>query len=146
MSKHIGPRNYRSEVISFLEFLSSLKGQELTTREVPPEELVIKFCQLWFDDIFIPGGTYLDALKGDVPEESIEEFWSQFNVSEQDALAFFHRFFELRLQVVTKNEESLEGLYQSEAWGNIIKDAELALAAFSENGYSVRDPLKALAS
>ena len=150
-------RDHRAEVLGFLRYVAYGESSAATegVRQADAD-FALKVCALWFDQIFVPGVSYFDGIKGDEvhgdevkgdrSEADVELFNSCFSAGELEALERFHRFFELRVKVRKKGgtrefsrresnlNESNWGageLFKSNFWGYLAKDARAALSAFA---------------
>jgi hypothetical protein len=113
----------RREVILFLGLLSSLDCQQALARSLSSETVTFELCRLWFDEIYSPGRSYLDGLKGDRSPDEIEQFWTGFTDDEQAALKRFHRFFELRMEMLPDEARARESFPENDLWISITRDA-----------------------
>ena len=120
-------RDYRREVLAFLQLLASADRQECADLGVPIEDVPAELCRFWFDDIYIPSENYFDALKGDISEQQIAEFEACFTEDDLLALARFHRFLELRLDMLPEIEDRYKSLNNSQLWQDVMKDAKNTL-------------------
>jgi len=122
---------HRARVIGFLAFLSGHAG--VPSREnnsIVRNDLPQVLSGLWFDEIFLPSRRYLDCLKGDQAESASAAFWSEFSQPERNALERFHRFFELRLEMMERGLKRGDGEDILNFWSHTVKDAALALNSF----------------
>lgn len=116
--------NPRSQLFEALELIALSSQQQLTSSQL------IELCKLWFDDIYVPSKSYFDALKGDYWDVHAENFISCFSEDELELLARFHRFFELRIEILRKEDDTLKTIADSTHWKHIVKDAKNTLALF----------------
>ena len=74
-AKEIQCKKVRDQVVLFLLFITSddcLKAYENT---IPQERLAFELSRIWFDEIYVPGMTYLvNGLKGDFSEKKSKQF------------------------------------------------------------------------
>ena len=120
-------REYRKEVVAFLQLIASFDRQENADLGVPPEDVPAELCRFWFDDIYLPSENYFDAPKGDISAEAVSDFEASFSDDDLLALARFHRFLELRLEMLPEVEHRFKCLYESELWEDVMKDAQNTL-------------------
>ena len=131
----------RQRVILFLAFLSSPECQEACARHITGEELGFELCRLWFDDIYVPGGRYIDGWKESRSRADGEQFWATFTEEEQAALERFHRFLELRLDMLPDEALRQEVFPQNNLWMSITRDASHALEALLMDADGLRQEL-----
>ncbi len=113
----------RERVIAFLLFLTSRNCFEMLGKFVAPEKLGYELCRIWFDEIYAPGTRYLETLKGDYCAEETRRFEACFEVEELVELERFHRFFELRLEMLSRLQPEAGAFPQNQSWQNLIKHA-----------------------
>lgn len=123
MKPETQPQNIRDRVIDFLLFLASEKHWRASRRLIAPELLAFELSRLWFDEIYAPGGRYLESLKGDFSQEKAQEFRSYFSDEEMESLERFHRFFELRIDMLPETARQKGIFPESDAWRNIMRHA-----------------------
>ncbi len=114
----------RERVIAFLLFLTSERCFETLEKFVAPEKLGYELCRIWFDEIYAPSERYLETLKGDYSEQKTRDFEKCFDVEELIEMERFHRFFELRLDMLSKKHKNRAAYPQSNSWKNLIKHAK----------------------
>lgn len=117
------PQNIRERVIDFLLFLSSEEHLRACRRLMPPELLAFELSRLWFNEIYAPGARYLESLKGDFSPEKARQFQECFSEEEFAALERFHRFFELRIDMLPETARQKGIFPESDAWRNIMRHA-----------------------
>lgn len=120
-------RSHRKRVTLVLAFLSSEECREACRQVVPPERLAYEWCRLWFDEIYLPSVRYLEGLKGDRSEEEVEAFRACFRSEELEAMERFHRFLELRVEMLSEEAHRKEAFPQSDAWDSIVRHAGYVL-------------------
>lgn len=117
----------RERVALVLAFLSSPTCQEACHRVLDPERLAYEWCRVWFDEVYVPSLRYLDGLKGDRSEEDVAAFWDAFSDEEKEVLERFHRFLELRVDMLSEEVHRRASFPQSDAWDSIVRHAEYVL-------------------
>lgn len=120
-------RSHRNRVTLVLALLSSEECRQACHRILAPERLAYEWCRLWFDEIYVPSRRYLDGLKGDWSEEATDEFRACFSEAELDALERFHRFLELRVDMLSDEAHQRESFPQNDAWDSIVRHAGYVL-------------------
>lgn len=121
----------RQRVILYLAFLSSRDCQSICSRFAKAEKLAFQLCRLWFDEIYTPGTRYIDGLKGTRSEVEADEFWSDFTEEERMALERFHRFLELRIDMLPADAKEREIFPQNDLWISVTRDASHVLEALA---------------
>lgn len=107
----------------FLAFLTSEECLEACRRYVAPDVLAAELSRLWFDDIYVPGESYLDGLKGDRSEEAVRHFRACFSEDELAALERFHGFFELRIDMAANREHGRAFFPENDSWRALVRHA-----------------------
>lgn len=116
-------QNIRERVIDFLLFLSSEEHWRASCLLMPAERLAFELSRLWFNEIYAPGRRYLESLKGDFSPKKAQEFRECFSDEEMESLERFHRFFELRIDMLPETARQ-QGIFpESDAWRNIMRHA-----------------------
>lgn len=133
----------RERVVIFLAFLTSEDCQNACRQYARPEELAAALSRLWFNDIYAPGQSYLDGLKGDRSIEDLERFEACFSDSERAILERFHGFFELRLDFVTNRVLGRAFFPDNDSWRGLIKHAAYVLAELEPDPDRLRTLLAA---
>ncbi len=113
----------REQVVQFLLFMTSEKTIKALKRFIPSERVAFELSRLWFEEIYTPSTRYLTSLKGDFSEERAEQFRKSFSEEEFEALERFHRFFELRIDMLTERHIQQRIFPQEDMWQNILRDA-----------------------
>jgi hypothetical protein len=129
----------RERAVVFLLFLTSEESLEACHKFIAPENLSLKLARIWFDEIYVPGVRYLDGgLRGDYSKGEVERFRRSFTEEELNALERFHRFFELRLEMIPTSSR-VSGVWpQNDSWDNVVKDARNLLNLFALDADSLR--------
>ncbi len=135
--------DFRERVVVFLAFLTSEECRAACRRHALPEELAAALARLWFDEIYVPGDSYLDGLKGDHSDEDLERFHACFSDDELAALERFHGFFELRLDFVSNSALGRAFFPDNDSWRSLIKHAAYLLADLDPNPDRLRALLAA---
>ncbi len=133
----------RERVVIFLAFLTSKDCQNACRQHARPEELAAALSRLWFNDIYVPGQSYIDGLKGDRSLEDLERFEACFNDNERAILERFHGFFELRLDFVTNRVLGRAFFPDNDSWHGLIKHAAYVLAELEPDPDRLRTLLAA---
>jgi len=117
----------RNRIIFFLLFLTSEKCIEECSKSTSQEKLIFKLSKIWFNDIFVPGKVFIDAVKNGYSEENSRIFQDCFDVEEYDVLERFHLFFDLRLNMLSDKSKKNAEFPITDMWENILKDARHVL-------------------
>lgn len=127
---------------TLLALLSSEEAQQRLAAGVTRERVAFELSRAWFDIVYLPGGQYLGGLKGDFSAEAAETFRDSFDPVEIRALERFHRFFELRVEMVGTEAIAERRIPIDERWRGIMKDAGYLLQDLEEDvsGFSARLP------
>ncbi len=120
--------DFRERVVVFLAFLTSEECQAACRRHALPEELAAALARLWFDEIYVPGESYLHGLKGDRSGEDLARFNACFTDDELAELERFHGFFELRLDFVSNTALGRAFFPDNDSWRSLLKHAAYVLA------------------
>lgn len=120
-------RSPRKRVTLVLAFLSSGACRRACHQILAPERLAYEWCRLWFDDVYVPSRRYLRGLKGDWSEEAVARFRAGFTDEELEALERFHRFLELRVDMLSDEDHERERFPQNDAWDSIVRHAGYVL-------------------
>jgi len=136
----ISPQETRERVIFFLLLMTSKDALDACQEFFPQEKLAFELSRLWFDEIYTPGLSYLDdSLKGDYSEEKIRQFEDAFEVEEIIELERFHRFFELRIEMLQAKHKKAGNFPESDLWRNMVKHASYLLQALTPNARKLQD-------
>lgn len=137
----------RTRVTLVLAVLSSDECRRACHQVLAPERFAYEWCRLWFDEVYVPSLRYLDGLKGDRSEEAVSRFWACFTDEEKEALERFHRFLELRVEMLPDEAHERESFPQSDAWDSIVRHAGYVLEDLEAvDPDAVRDEVAALVS
>ena len=140
-----GPVNWRDRIVVFLAFLTSPECLAVCKRQAEPEALAAALTRLWFDDLYVPGTSCVDGLKGAHSERQIAEFEAWFSEDELKSLARFHGFFDLRLNFVTNAVFGRGFFPENDSWQSILKHASYVLAELEPDPDRIRTALVSLA-
>ena len=135
--------DFRERVVVFLAFLTSEGCQAACRRHALPETLAAALARLWFDEIYVPGESYLHGLKGDRSDDDLDRFYACFSDDERAALERFHGFFELRIDFVTNSALGRAFFPDNDSWRSLIKHAAYVLADLDPNPDRLRALLAA---
>lgn len=135
--------DHRQRVATLLALLASEKSQEVLARRTSRERVAFELTRVWFDEIYVPSGRYLGGLKGDFSREAAETFNDAFDPVEMAAMERFHRFFELRMEMLPRDFIEAEGIPIDERWRSLMRDAGYLL---EDLDVDVRDRARRLAS
>lgn len=117
-------QSIRDRVIDFLLFLSSEECLSACRQSlVPWEKLAYELARIWFNEIYSPGIHYIGSLKGDFSPQEAQEFQENFSEDELASLERFHRFFELRMDMLPESARRAEIFPENDAWRNIMRHA-----------------------
>lgn len=117
----------RERVILFLVLLTSDEIRQACATILPPDKLAFAWCRLWFDEIYVPSTRYLDGIKGDRVEDAVARFRAAFSDAELAALERFHRFLELRIDMLSEANREQASFPQNDAWDAVVRDASYLL-------------------
>ncbi|HUF10868.1 MAG TPA: hypothetical protein VMO47_16230 [Rhodothermales bacterium] len=126
--------DHRQRVLLFLKLLASTEATERLVGSAEPEEIADRLCNLWIDELFVPGLRYRDGLKGDRSASSVRDFEAQFSTSEIALLEQFHRFLELRLEMLPKRRAEETTFPRGDFWQSIIAHAGRVLEEIDPEG------------
>lgn len=129
----------RDRVTLFLALLASDACREACHQVLPPERFAFVWCRLWFDEVYVPSSRYLDGLKGDRSEEAVEAFRAAFTEEETEALERFHRFLELRVEMLPGDLARDESFPQNDAWDHVVRHAGYALEELEPDPASLKE-------
>jgi len=117
-------QSIRDRVIDFLLFLSS-EGCLDASRQglIHWEKLAYELARIWFNEIYSPGIRYIGSLKGDFSPQEAQDFQEHFSEEELESLERFHRFFELRMDMLPESARQAEIFPENDAWRNIMRHA-----------------------
>lgn len=118
----------RKQVIAFLLLFTSPQCLQGLGRLLSPARVAFELSRIWFEEIYVPSRRYLTSLKGDFSEEDAERFWNCFSVEEYDRLERFHRFFELRVDMLSEEQRRNRSFPINQSWHNLQRDAGYLIA------------------
>jgi hypothetical protein len=114
-------------VLVFLSFFTSIESQQTLAPHLAPETRAYELSRIWFDDVFVPGIRYLEGIKGDRDENASTEFKSYFTEEEWKYIERFHRFLELRIDMIPESYRRKRQLPGNNLWESIVRDAAYLL-------------------
>lgn len=114
--------DHRRRVATLLTLLASEDNQRVLARRTGRERLAFELARAWFDDVYVPSSRYLGGLKGDYAPEAAELFRDAFDPVELAAMERFHRFFELRMDMIPGGLLE-ERVPVDERWRSLMRDA-----------------------
>jgi hypothetical protein len=117
----------RERIAVFLAVLTSEACWDACRPFISHEDLAATLCRIWFDDIYVPGHSYLQGLKGDRTEASVGEFWSHFTDEERAVMERFHGCLELRLDLLSNRSGGRAFFPDNDSWRSILRDARALL-------------------
>ena len=115
--------DHRQRITTLLGLLTSERAQQVLARRLGREQVAYALAQAWFDDVYVPGKRYLDSLKGDLQPEAVESFHGAFDPFERAAMERFHRFFELRIDMLPEDRLASRRIPIDDRWTSLMKDA-----------------------
>ena len=134
--------DYRGLVSTFLALLSSERIRDVLGRFIDPQHLAFELCRVWFDEIYVPGIAYFDGIKGDYSEVAAQAFRDAFDDDELAALERFHRFFELRVEMLRNQAREAGRFPDTDLWRNLVKDARYLLEDLEPQAAALRRRLE----
>ncbi len=137
-------RGARERVIVFLAFLSSEACREAFRSTVRQEDWASALLRVWFDEIYAPGDTYLNGLKGARRQTDVNSFEAAFDECERAVLARFHGCLELRLDLLSNRAQGRGHIPENDSWRSIVRDARAALSEVEPDPRRLQDLLAAL--
>lgn len=120
-------RSHQTRVTLVLAFLASDECRRAGHQILDPERFAYEWCRIWFDEVYVPSFRYLNGLKGDRSEEAADRFRACFTDEEMAALERFHRFLELRVEMLSEEDHERESFPQNDAWDSIVRHAGYVL-------------------
>jgi hypothetical protein len=126
--------DHRQRVLLFLHLFSSTAAVERLIKSSPPEDIADRLCSFWIDDIYVPGIRYRDGLKGDRTADDVNAFDRSFSKHERELLEQFHRFLELRLEMLPKRLPEEQVFPHGAFWQNIMAHARRILEEIDPEG------------
>lgn len=136
---------HRERIVLFLAFLTSRECLDLCRRAANPEDVAASLSGIWFDDLYVPGEGYLNAVKGDRHEDEVLRFQASFTESELQALERFHGFFELRASFLSNSRQGRAHFPENDSWQGLLRHADHVLSELEPDPDYLRSVLAALA-
>lgn len=135
MNEHSLPSltEVRDSVINFLVFFTSDQCEAACAKIFPGGKFAYELSRIWFDEIYWPGERYLESFKGDYSEAQAAHFRKAFNDDEWKTMERFHRFFELRIDMIPENHRLAAAFPNSASWQNLVKDAKYLVEELEPN-------------
>lgn len=133
----------RDRVVFFLLFLTSESCISACSPFADAEKIAYELCRIWFDDIYTPGLSYFESLKGDFSPEAAARFEDAFDVEELVELERFHHFFELRIGMLAKKFKGAATFPQNDSWRNLLRHARQVLALLEPDSAKLQARLEA---
>ena len=94
-----------------------------TIDSVEIEELAFGLCRLWMEEVYTPSRRNTDGFRGDYSETSAEFFNQCYSEDELFKIERFHRFLELRFDMIRRLQPDGKRLPVNDAWNQLAKDA-----------------------
>ena len=113
----------RRRITTLLGLLTSEEAQETLAKRLERPRLAYELACAWFDDAYVPSERYMDGLKGDLASEAAETFRDAFDPVEIAAMERFHRFFELRIDMMPPDLLASRRIPIDDRWRSLMKDA-----------------------
>ena len=113
----------RRRITTLLGLLASEEAQETLAKRLERPRLAYELACAWFDDAYVPSERYMDGLKGDLASEAAETFRDAFDPVEIAAMERFHRFFELRIDMMPPDLLASRRIPIDDRWRSLMKDA-----------------------
>ncbi|MCH8124363.1 hypothetical protein IIC38_00100 [candidate division KSB1 bacterium] len=136
-------KEIREQVVLFLLFITSEDCLQAYENSISQEKLAFELSRIWFDEIYIPGMIYLvDGLKGNFSENNAREFEKCFTEKEFKSLERFHRFFELRMDMLSKDMKKKGTIPQNDSWQHLKKHASYLADELEPNADEKRKHLE----
>ncbi len=118
---------------TLLGLLASEDAQEALSQRLERPRLAYELACAWFDDVYVPSERYMDGLKGDLAPEAAETFKDAFDPVELAAMERFHRFFELRIDMLPDAMIASRRIPINDRWRSLMKDAGYLLEDLGGN-------------
>lgn len=115
--------DHRRRMTTLLGLLASEDAQETLAKRFARPQLAYELACAWFDDVYVPSERYMDGLKGDLSSEVAETFRDAFDPVEIAAMERFHRFFELRIDMLSPALLASRRIPVDDRWRSLMKDA-----------------------
>ncbi len=139
MPKPLAPSpDHRRRVATLLGLLTSEEAQETMSQRLGRSRLAYELACAWFDDVYVPSERYMDGLKGDMAPEAAETFRDAFDPVELAAMERFHRFFELRIDMLPDAMIASRCIPMDDRWRSLMKDAGYLLEDIGGNAENFR--------
>ena len=139
MPKPLAPSpDHRRRVATLLGLLTSEEAQETMSQRLGRSRLAYELACAWFDDVYVPSERYMDGLKGDMAPEAAETFRDAFDPVELAAMERFHRFFELRIDMLPDAMIASRCIPMDDRWRVLMKDAGYLLEDIGGNAENFR--------
>ncbi len=117
------PPDHRQRMTTLLGLLASEEAQATLAKRLERPRLAYELACAWFDDAYVPSERYMDGLKGDLAPEAAETFRDAFDPVEIAAMERFHRFFELRIDMLPPALLASRRIPIDDRWRSLMKDA-----------------------
>ena len=115
--------DHRRRMTTLLGLLASEEAQETLAQRLGRPRLAYELACAWFDDVYVPSERYMDGLKGDLSSDAAETFRDAFDPVEAAAMERFHRFFELRIDMLPDPSLASRRIPIDDRWRSLMKDA-----------------------
>ncbi len=139
MPKPLAPSpDHRRRIATLLGLLTSEEAQETMSQRLGRSRLAYELACAWFDDVYVPSERYMDGLKGDMAPEAAETFRDAFDPVELAAMERFHRFFELRIDMLPDAMIASRCIPVDDRWRSLMKDAGYLLEDIGGNAENFR--------
>ena len=125
--------DHRQRIATLLGLLTSEEAQETLSQHLERPRLAYELACAWFDDVYVPSERYMDGLKGDLAPEAAETFKDAFDPVELAAMERFHRFFELRIDMLPDAMIASRCIPMDDRWRSLMKDAGYLLEDIGGN-------------
>ena len=130
--------DHRRRIATLLGLLTSEEAQEMLSQRLGRPRLAYELACAWFDDVYVPSERYMDGLKGDLAPEAAETFKDAFDPVELAAMERFHRFFELRIDMLPDAMIASRCIPMDDRWRGLMKDAGYLLEDIGGNAENFR--------
>lgn len=130
--------DHRRRIATLLGLLTSEEAQETLSQRLGRPRLAYELACAWFDDVYVPSERYMDGLKGDLAPEAAETFRDAFDPVELAAMERFHRFFELRIDMLPDAMIASRCIPVDDRWRSLMKDAGYLLEDIGGNAENFR--------
>ena len=99
-----------------------------------PADTGDRLCTLWIDELYIPGVRLRDGLRANRTAAALRDFEAEFSPAEVALLEQFHRFLELRLEMLPKRLEAERAFPNGDFWRAISAHAGRVLEEIDPEG------------